>query len=73
MTATAFYPIGTPGQPWNAADIAEWRSRQLRHRSYEADVSSVIERLRARANGAEEGRVGKGCVVSRRFRWWRGH
>ncbi len=40
--------IGTPGQPWRAADIAEWRSQQTRHRSYEAGVLHVIERLRAR-------------------------
>lgn len=55
MNATAFYPIGTPGQPWSAADIAEWRSQQTRHRSYEADVLSVIERLRARFDVVQYG------------------
>ena len=48
MNTPASYPIGTPGQPWTAADIAEWRSIQIRHRSYEADVLRVIERLRSR-------------------------
>lgn len=63
MTATAFYPIGTPGQPWNAADIAEWRSRQIRHRSYEADVSGVIERLRARFDVVRYGLLEYGADV----------
>ncbi len=42
------YPIGTPGLPWGTADVATWRSRQTRKRSYEADVLSVIEQLRSR-------------------------
>ncbi len=48
MIDPAVYPIGTPGQAWGAADIATWRSRQIRHRSYEADVLNAVERLRAR-------------------------
>jgi hypothetical protein len=48
MTVQAIYPIGTPGQPWGEAEKAQWLSRQTRQRSYEADVLSVIERLRAR-------------------------
>lgn len=44
-TATASYPIGTPGQPWGPAEVAEWRSRQVRHRSYEQEVLSQIQRL----------------------------
>ncbi|HYE85357.1 MAG TPA: M14 family metallocarboxypeptidase [Vicinamibacterales bacterium] len=46
MTTSAFYPIGTPGQPWGDAERAEWLSRQIRQRSYADDVLSVIERLR---------------------------
>ncbi|MGO1001993.1 M14 family metallopeptidase [Lysobacter sp. CA196] len=57
MTAPAFYPIGTPGQPWGAAEIAEWRSSQVRHRSYQADVVSAIERLRSRFDVVEYGRL----------------
>lgn len=47
-TPPAPYPIGTPGQPWGAAEVAVWLSRQIRQRSYETDVLSAIERLRAR-------------------------
>ena len=42
------YPIGTPGVPWGVAERALWLSRQTRHRGYEAEVLSVIERLRSR-------------------------
>jgi hypothetical protein len=48
MSEQAFYPIGTPGQPWGPAEISEWRSSQTRRRSYETEVSSAIDRLRAR-------------------------
>ncbi len=55
MTIDSFYPIGTPGQAWGAAERAEWRSRQRRHRSYQDDVVRVIERLRARFDVAQYG------------------
>ena len=55
MNTPASYPIGTPGQPWTAADIAEWRSIQIRHRSYDADVLRVIERLRSRFDVVQYG------------------
>lgn len=55
MPTTENYPIGTPGQPWGAAEIATWRSRQTRKRGYVTDVVSVIERLRARFDVAEYG------------------
>lgn len=55
MTIDSFYPIGTSGQAWGAAERAEWRSRQRRHRSYQDDVVRVIERLRARFDVAEYG------------------
>jgi hypothetical protein len=48
MTIEAFYPVGTPGQSWGPAEVAEWRSRQIRQRSYEADVLRVVEGLRSR-------------------------
>ncbi|MGO4259391.1 M14 family metallopeptidase [Lysobacter sp. TAB13] len=57
MTSQAFYPIGTPGQPWGAAEVAEWRSRQVRHRSYEAEVVSKIDKLRSRFDVVEYGRL----------------
>ncbi|MBT2746608.1 MULTISPECIES: M14 family metallocarboxypeptidase [unclassified Lysobacter] len=55
MTSQAFYPIGTPGQPWGPAEVAEWRSRQVRHRSYEAEVASKIDSLRSRFDVVEYG------------------
>jgi hypothetical protein len=50
---TATYPIGTPGMPCGDAGRKQWLSRQTRHSSYEVEVLSAIERLRARF-GAEE-------------------
>lgn len=40
------YPIGTPGQPWGAAEKAAWRARQQRQRSYADDVLARIDALR---------------------------
>ena len=40
-----FYPIGTPGQPWSAADISEWRAQQVRRRSHADDVVMPLQRL----------------------------
>ncbi|WP_460734016.1 M14 family metallopeptidase [Lysobacter tyrosinilyticus] len=56
-TAPATYPIGTPGVAWGAAERALWLSRQTRHRSYAAEVLSVIERLRPRFDIEEYGRL----------------
>lgn len=56
MNEHASHPIGTPGKPWGDAEKAEWRSRQTRRRSYE-DVLTVIERLRARFDLVEYGRL----------------
>jgi hypothetical protein len=55
MTTT--YPIGTPGQPWGAAERATWLARQTRQRSYADEVLSVIERLRPRFDVVEYGRL----------------
>ena len=57
MTAAAPYPIGTPGVPWAAAEVAAWRSQQTPKRSYEVDVLSVIERLRSRFDVVQYGRL----------------
>jgi hypothetical protein len=45
-SVSPFYPIGTPGQPWGAAEVSAWRARQVRHRSYAQDVLQAIEPLR---------------------------
>ncbi|KTF40835.1 M14 family metallopeptidase [Xanthomonas translucens] len=46
MTSPAFYPIGTPGVSWGAAEKAAWLTRQQRRRSYQDEVVAVIARLR---------------------------
>ncbi|MGE0333137.1 MAG: M14 family metallocarboxypeptidase [Ramlibacter sp.] len=47
MTPVARYPIGTPGQPWGPAEIAQWRALQKRRRSYADDVLAPLGRLGA--------------------------
>lgn len=69
------YPIGTPGRPWGAEEVAAWRSRQTAQRSYAADVLSVIEPLRARFDVSEYGRLdyasGSYPLLAIRSRGWR--
>ncbi len=55
-----FHPIGTPGQPWTAADKAQWRRAQRVQRSYQADVVSVIDRLRDRFDVQQYGTLDYG-------------
>ena len=57
MKESHFYAIGTPGQPWGAAELALWRARQVRQRSYADDVLSAIERLNARFDVSTYGEV----------------
>ncbi|WP_394792263.1 M14 family metallocarboxypeptidase [Rhodoferax sp.] len=52
-----FYPIGTPGQAWGAAELAQWRARQVRQRSYAIDVLTAMERLRERFDVTAYGEV----------------
>jgi hypothetical protein len=51
------YPIGTPSQPWGAAELAQWRLRQVRQRSYENDVLRAVDRLRGRFDVAQYGEL----------------
>ena len=48
MTASHFYPIGTPGVAWGAAEKAQWRARQRKQRSYADEVVAEIDALRDR-------------------------
>lgn len=57
MTNPAPYPIGTPGRPWGEAEVAEWRARQSRRRSYEEDVLSRVEALHGRFDVVQYGRL----------------
>jgi hypothetical protein len=54
-TASAPYPIGTPGIAWGEAERAQWLSRQVRHRSYAIDVVNRIEHLSDRFDVEEYG------------------
>ena len=56
-TTPAFYPIGTPGVAWGAAERAQWLSRQRRLRSHADDVVQAIERLRGGWDVVEYGSV----------------
>jgi hypothetical protein len=42
-----FYPIGTPGQPWANAELAQWRAQQYRHCSYALDVLAPLQAMHA--------------------------
>lgn len=57
MAPPAPYPIGTPGQPWGEAEIAEWRSRQTRQRSYTEEVLTRVDALRQRFEVTQYGRL----------------
>ncbi|TAK39801.1 MAG: peptidase [Lysobacteraceae bacterium] len=57
MSSSPAYPIGTPGQPWGPAEVATWRERQRRQRSYEAEVIAAIQGLRDRFEVLEYGRL----------------
>jgi len=75
MHAPPLYPIGNPGQPWGETEIAAWQAQQRRQRSFHDDVAIVIERLRARFDVVEYGRLEYGAdsypllaIVSRDWR-----
>lgn len=57
MNQPATYPIGTPGVPWGADEVARSQSCQVRKRSYQADVLSAIDALRTRFDVVEYGRM----------------
>ncbi|MFC3814144.1 M14 family metallocarboxypeptidase [Lysobacter sp. GCM10012299] len=61
MTVQAFYPIGIPGQPWGEAERAEWLSRQVRHRSFDAEVRGKIEGLGSRFDVVPYGELNYGA------------
>ncbi|WP_146909760.1 M14 family metallopeptidase [Arenimonas daejeonensis] len=75
-TLERFYPIGQPGQPWGAAEKAQWRASQRQHRSYAGDVLSAIERLRERFDVVPYGELdyapdGRYPLFAVRSRHWR--
>jgi len=56
----AFYPIGTPGQPWGPAEVDQWRAKQRRLRLYGDDVLSAIARLGGRFDVISYGEIACG-------------
>lgn len=52
-----FYPIGTPGQAWGPAEVAQWRAQQRRQRSYADDVLARVDALRPRLDVQTYGEV----------------
>jgi hypothetical protein len=57
MSVSEPYPIGTPGQPWSADDVAAWRASHSIKRRYNDDVISVIDTLRSRYDVQQYGRL----------------
>lgn len=45
MTMQRFYPIGTPGQPWNGDDRTAWYNSRKIERSYREEVRDKLEDL----------------------------
>ena len=75
MTTSSSYPIGTPGLPWGAHDVATWRSRQVKSRSYADDVVTAIDALRDRFDVSGYGMLdyaeGQYPLFAIRSREWR--
>jgi len=57
MAKTNPYPVGTPGRPWGAAELDQWRARQRRRRSYALDVTPRIAALADRFATVEYGHL----------------
>jgi hypothetical protein len=55
-----FYPIGTPGQAWGAAERATWLAAQKIQRSYSDEVVKKIDALRSAFDVTEYGRLSHG-------------
>jgi hypothetical protein len=77
MSHSHFYPIGTAGQAWGAAELAQWRAKQVRQRSYADDVLRVIEGLRERFDVSRYGEVAYAGesfpLLAMRSRHWQPH
>ncbi len=74
MSPSHFYSIGTPGQPWDAAERAQWRAQQLPLRSYASEVLAAVECLRGRFDVVPYGEVVYGderfALMAVRSRAW---
>src|SRR5688500_6610786 len=57
MTTPDVRAPGVPPRPWGLPEVAGWRARQVRRRSYRDDVVMAVERLGARFDVIEYGRL----------------
>ena len=57
MNAVNGYPVGSPGQPWGAAEKAEWRARQRKLRRYADEVVTKLDALRERFDVSQYGEL----------------
>jgi hypothetical protein len=57
MNHNSTHPIGTSGLAWGATEVAAWRARITKQRSYAEDVLSAIEPLRQSFDVAEYGEL----------------
>ncbi|WP_323016526.1 M14 family metallocarboxypeptidase [Castellaniella sp.] len=55
--SSSFYPIGTPGVPWGAAEVAAWLGHQKRQRSYADLVLNQVDTLRDRFDVVQYGEL----------------
>ncbi|MGH8054076.1 MAG: M14 family metallopeptidase [Stenotrophomonas sp.] len=73
-TVAAFYPVGTPGQPWGAPERAQWLERQVVQRSHADEVVARIDALRARFDVSQYGELdypsGRYPLLAVRSRNW---
>lgn len=54
---TTMSPIGIAGQKWGERERDQWRSAQIRHRSYQDEVVTAIDALRDRFDRVAYGEV----------------
>jgi hypothetical protein len=77
MSDSHFYPLGSPGQAWGAAELAQWRARQKHQRSYADDVLRTVERLGERFDLVPYGEVAyaqeRFALFALRSRSWAAH
>eukprot|EP00520_Triparma_pacifica_P002058 CAMPEP_0118636698 /NCGR_PEP_ID=MMETSP0785-20121206/2763_1 /TAXON_ID=91992 /ORGANISM="Bolidomonas pacifica, Strain CCMP 1866" /LENGTH=299 /DNA_ID=CAMNT_0006527845 /DNA_START=211 /DNA_END=1107 /DNA_ORIENTATION=- len=57
MPSASAYHIGTPGQKWGSAEVAQWRSERTKSRSYMDDVVSALDPLRSSFEVVEYGKL----------------
>ncbi len=56
-TEAAFYPVGTPGNPWGSAERAQWLARQTVQRSHAREVVAKVDALRDRFDVSQYGEL----------------